>query len=432
MTRIVKGASPENSASRIAATEEAIAKTNRRLEGATKWLANNKSFDRQEELDSALARSQELDDELGLSASKDASVISNEADSDNDLMASRVNPGEYLPPVDGKKGMRLEDVQAVADKIGKVAKNAATSRIVQSFDELPYSIRERYSDAKNSVEGVFDPRSGVVWMVADNLSDPTRAAEVWAHEQIVHHGLRGLLPADARRRVLNQLWLGAGGMKNAMVKDISSRYGLAPTRSLQDRQTVMEEVIAALAEKKGQGLLERAEGNLWRRVVSALHRAWNSLVRAVSGREGAMNLDDIDTLLSALGRHVIDGESSNITQKAGPFEQAAAPASRSNNTVAGDPQHMASLAEDAAQLSEPLKRVFSGEGLAAGIRQTRKVLGRGVSDDVAEILSNPEMGKLFEEKDLTLLERLFKLPHWIAKDHTKFATAYTASILTFL
>lgn len=338
-------------------------------------------------------------------------------------------PGQFLPKIEGKRaGMRLEDVQAVADKIGKVAKNAATSRVVQSFDELPYSIRERYSDAKNSVEGVFDPRSGVVWLVADNLSDATRTAEVWAHEQIVHHGLRGLLPADARRRVLNQLWLGAGGMKNGMVKDIASRYGLAPTRSLQDRQTVMEEVIAALAEKKGQGLLERADGNLWRKVVSALHRAWNSLVRAVSGREGAMNMDNIDALLSALGRHVIDGESSGITQKAGPFEQAAAPASRSNNTVAEDPQHMASLAEDTTQLNEHLKRVFSGEGLAAGIRQTRKVLGRGVSDDVAEILSNPEMGKLFEEKDLSLFERLFKLPHWIAKDHAKFATAYNRQL----
>ena len=359
----------------------------------------------------------------GLSAGKDT-----EAKKEVNKRQDGLAPGQFLPKIEGKRaGMRLEDVQTVADKIGKLAKNAAASRVVQGFDELPYSIRERYSDAKNSVEGVFDPRSGVVWMVADNLSDPTRAAEVWAHEQIVHHGLRGLLPADARRRVLNQLWLGAGGMKNAMVKDIASRYGLAPTRSLQDRQTVMEEVIAALAEKKGQGLLERADGNLWRKVVSALHRAWNSLVRAVSGREGTMNLDNIDALLSALGRHVIDGESSGITQKAGPFEQAAAPASRSNKT-AEDPQHMASLAEDTAQLSEHLKRVFSSEGLAAGIRQTRKVLGRGVSDDVAEILSNPEMGKLFEEKDLSLFERLFKLPHWISKDHTKFATVYNRQL----
>lgn len=396
VTRIVKGASPENSASRIAATEEAIAKTNRRLDGATKWLTNNKSFDRQEELDAALARSQELDDELGLSASKDASVISNEADSDNDLMASRVNPGEYLPPVDGEKGMRLEDVQAVADKIGKVAKNAATSRVVQSFDELPYSIRERYSDAKNSVEGVFDPRSGVVWMVADNLSDPTRAAEVWAHEQIVHHGLRGLLPADARRRVLNQLWLGAGGMKNGMVKDIASRYGLAPTRSLQDRQTVMEEVIAALAEKKGQGLLERADGNLWRKVVSALHRAWNSLVRAVSGREGAMNLDNIDALLSALGRHVIDGESSGITQKAGPFEQAAAPASMSTEGDGG--VELASLSP---------KDILGLTGIKA-----------------AKIADAPEIHHMFKKDDLSLMQSIFNLPHWIAKKAPAFAKVY--------
>ena len=96
------------------------------------------------------------------------------------LADDKLYPGRTALKDDGRD-MRLEDVQTVADKIGKLAKNAAASRVVQGFDELPYSIRERYSDAKNSVEGVFDPRSGVVWMVADNLSDPTRAAEVWAH-----------------------------------------------------------------------------------------------------------------------------------------------------------------------------------------------------------------------------------------------------------
>ncbi len=373
VTRIVKGASPENSASRIAATEEAIAKTNRRLDGATKWLTNNKSFDRQEELDAAITRSQELDDELGLSASKDASVISNEADSDNDLMASKVNPGEYLPSVDGKKGMRLEDVQAVADKIGKVTKNAAISRVVQSFDELPYSIRERYSDAKNSVEGVFDPRSGVVWMVADNLSDPTRAAEVWAHEQIVHHGLRGLLPADVRKRVLNQLWLGTGGMKNAMVKDIASRYGLSPTSRLQDRQTVMEEVIAALAEKRGQGLLERAEGNLWRRVVAALGRAWNSIVRAVSGRDGSMKLDNIDAMLSALGRHVIDGQTSEVRKDVNDLAYA-------------------SKSDQGEQIQNDIDAWNSQlDGIASGEANPRAILTVGHTPDVLRKLGAPAL-----------------------------------------
>jgi hypothetical protein len=308
-----------------------------------------------------------------------------------------ISAGQFLPKAPGaRSGMRLEDVQTVADKIGKLAKNAAASRVVQGFDELPYSIRERYSDAKNSVEGVFDPRSGVVWMVADNLSDPTRAAEVWAHEQIVHHGLRGLLPADVRKRVLNQLWLGAGGMKNAMVKDIASRYGLAPTRSLQDRQTVMEEVIAALAEKKGQGLLERAEGNLWRRIVAALGRAWNSIVRAVSGRDGSMNLDNIDALLSALGRHVIDGESSSITQKAGPFEQVAAPASMSKED------------NDGVELTSLSPKDILG---LTGIR-------------AAKIADAPEIHHMFKKDDLGLVQSIFNLPHWIAKKAPAFAKVY--------
>ena len=64
------------------------------------------------------------------------------------------------------------------------------------------------------------------------------------------------------------------------------------------------------------------------------------------------------------------------------------------------------------------------ESVASGIRALRKVMGRGVSADVEDILSNEEMGKLIPRHDLSLAERLFKLPHWVAKDHAGFAKVY--------
>uniref|UniRef100_UPI0026306728 strawberry notch C-terminal domain-containing protein n=1 Tax=uncultured Desulfovibrio sp. TaxID=167968 RepID=UPI0026306728 len=122
-----------------------------------------------------------------------AREITGQRKSDEKPLAS-VAPSAHLPPVGkARRGMKADALRRVADKLGGIAKNAATARVVQSFDELPASIREAHKNARTTLEGVFDPRSGAVYLVADNLTSESRAAEVWAHEQVVHHGLRSIL-----------------------------------------------------------------------------------------------------------------------------------------------------------------------------------------------------------------------------------------------
>ena len=216
--------------------------------------------------------------------------------------------GEYLPPRrDTRLRLRHAAAQRVADALGKTAKNAAPVRVVQHFDELPAGIRKKHAGNAAALEGVYDPATGTVWLVADNLSDAGRVAEVWAHEQIVHHGLRGMLSDTERRTVLNQLWLNLGGMGNAAISEVAKRYGLNPRSDSKARLTVMEEVLANLAEKRQMGSLDATEQGAWRKIVNAILRAWNRLVQAVSGRSARMGHGNVDALLADLGRYVMEG-----------------------------------------------------------------------------------------------------------------------------
>lgn len=229
-------------------------------------------------------------------------------------MAS-VTPGEFLPAMPSTRlRIRKAAVQRVADALGKRAANAADTRGVQSFEELPEHLRQLYGEVSSRLEGVYDPASGTVYLVADNLCGTARAAEVWMHENMVHHGLNGLLGMDEKRRVLNRLWQGMGGMGNAEIASVANKYGVDPLWDVKDRALVMEEYLARLAEKRAAGKLSDQEQTLWRRFVEAVLRAWHALVDAVTGRMGSMKYENVDRLLSALDRYVFEGRPEGMAE----------------------------------------------------------------------------------------------------------------------
>lgn len=228
---------------------------------------------------------------------------------------SSVKPGEFLndAPSFGPRILRSA-VQSVADALGKRAANAAETRVVQAFEELPEHIRQFYDDAASRVEGVYDPTTGTVYLVVDNLHSTARAAEVWMHENMVHHGLNGLLGKDEKRRVLNRLWQGMGGMGNAGIASIARKYGVDPRSDVEGRALVMEEYLAHLAEKRAADKLSGQEQALWRRFVEAVLRAWHALTDAVTGRTGSMKYENVDRLLSALDRYVFEGRPEGMAE----------------------------------------------------------------------------------------------------------------------
>lgn len=504
-----------------------------------------------------------------------------------------IRPGQFLPSRNANaRGTSVSTVSKAVDALNRMARNAANTEVVQSFAELPKRLCDIYANNATSVEAVYDQRTRQVYFVADNISDGTRAAEVWAHEQIVHHGLRGMLNEGERTRVMNQLWMSMGGMGNPLVKQIADRYGLKPRSNQQDRLTLMEEVVANLAEGKQLGKLSGQQESMWKKVVRAIARIWNKIVERVTGRSASMGYEQVDNLLKALGRYVIDGipaggqrvETSGtmasvgegqtnsygvpmeritniegniskedvqaallelagkdlpniiegltaqvnsnqrgklISEKArrksredgftssehsiaaqkianiwkwsaemrgvgGSKEKVAdvnvrrfissvrvngrdafawltvketpkglriyslqlmnnkklreqvgnADANATSNTPTQSLDEIidrlkspvneadAPLASIGKDISEQVKSLFSTEAIAAGIRNLRKIAGRGVSDDVQDILDNPDMGKLVRKNDISFWERCFKVPHWIAKDHKEAAGIY--------
>ena len=535
--------------------------------------------------------------------------------------------GQFLPPkFKGRRAPSTEAVRRLADKMNSMAANAARVEIVENAGALPQNLRDAYASQADSVEGLYDPTTDTVWLVVENLESLERAAEVWLHENVVHHGLRSALAPAQRRLLLNQLWQIMGGMGNSSIHDIASRYGRDPRSNEAARLLIMEEALANLAERRARGMLRSTqEQSLWRRVVDAIVRAWNGMVHTLTGRRGRMGRSQMERLLDALQGHVMEGRPVAMpdaaleegTDSAGAFaslsadQQEAARAAwmqlqkdmeawgrqlddiadgRENkisgltigatpdvlqrlgakplpmeitrhnltkvltkhdiplDTLRDLPKHLANpimvfksatmsnayvmLTEmerngenlvaaihfdvdrgrtrvnDIASIHDRSTRRDTGktvpgwvwaknqiaagnlryydktrssrwfreraglqlssvvnresyrgikiltekdvvkpadpgrggentplaslasrpsglaESVASGIRALRKVMGRGVSADVEDVLSNREMGNLIPRHDLSLAERLFKLPHWVAKDHAGFAKVY--------
>ena len=266
------------------------------------------SFPQEEELNEKIAEAARIQAELEEEGKKQAETDQQTEEGEDAGGMASLTPGQFLPPRRNTRlRLRPAAVQRVADALGKTAKNAAPVHVVQRFDELPVGIRKKHAGNAAVLEGVYDPATGTVWLVADNLSDAGRVAEVWAHEQIVHHGLRGMLSDMERRTVLDQLWLNLGGMGNATISEVAKRYGLNPRSDGKARLTVMEEVLANLAEKRQADNLDAKEQSAWRKIVNAILRAWNRLVQAVSGRSARMGYENVDALLADLGRFVMEG-----------------------------------------------------------------------------------------------------------------------------
>lgn len=362
--------------------------------------------------------------------------------------------GQFLPPkFKGRRAPSTEAVRRLADKMNSMAANAARVEIVENAGALPQNLRDAYASQADSVEGLYDPTTDTVWLVVENLESLERTAEVWLHENIVHHGLRSALAPAQRRLLLNQLWQIMGGMGNSSIRDIASRYGRDPRSNEAARLLIMEEALANLAERRAQGMLRSTqEQSLWRRVVDAIVRAWNGMVYTLTGRRGRMGRSQMERLLDALQGHVMEGrpvampdaalEEGRLLYQDKKKSLAWArtnrlqlprvrklPARLSGKRILTEEDVVKPADPGRGGENTPLASLASRpsgltESVASGIRALRKVMGRGVSADVEDILSNEEMGKLIPRHDLSLAERLFKLPHWVAKDHAGFAKVY--------
>lgn len=109
--------------------------------------------------------------------------------------------------------------------------------IVQSLADLPADIRSSTNPSAKT-EGFYHPRTKAVYLIADNIASPERAAWVAAHEVIGHGGLRMLKD----KTVIEALNIaGANSFVRRLAKAITK------DRSNVSEQIAIEEAISELA-----------------------------------------------------------------------------------------------------------------------------------------------------------------------------------------
>lgn len=339
---------------------------------------------------------------------------------------SSVKPGEFLNEVPPSRlRVRKAAVQSVADALGKRAANAADTRVVQSFEELPKAVRDVYGHVASQVEGVYDTETDTVYLVADNLRSPARASEVWMHENMVHHGLRGLFGVVETRRLLNRLWQGMGGMGNADIAAIARRYGVDPRSDTQGRALVMEEYLAGLGEKRAADKLSGQDKTYWRRFVDAVLRAWHALVDAVTGRTASMKYENVDRLLSALDRYVFEGKPDGMAE--GGMVPAMASVDKPGSDMEAAHAAWEQVRKDAEAWGKQLDEFLSGSNMRSLLRvsQTPDVLQRLGAKELPMTITGNNLGKIMSDKEDHGIpdELLRKLPEALAEPIMIFESA---------
>ncbi len=226
-----------------------------------------------------------------------------------DGVLSSLIPGEFLTPAKRifERSIPISKIQKVVDKLTGRSANIAETHVVQSFSDLPSALQKAFRGNEHSLEAVYDPATKTMWMVADNLHSTERVAEVWVHEQVVHHGLRGLFSKAELEGLFNRLWTELGGFANAELREIAKVYGLDPRNNKADRYQVMEEYLASMAEKKKNELLAPKEKTIWQKILEAVRFFMDKIVKKVTTNEASSRHINIDGLLSALGGYVMEG-----------------------------------------------------------------------------------------------------------------------------
>ena len=340
--------------------------------------------------------------------------------------------GRHLPPPrEVFRSPGAEAIRKAVEALNQRAVQAADVRVVEDMRDLPAGLREAFAAQTGRVEGMYDPATDTVWLVAGNLENVERAVEVWAHENLVHHGLRAVFTPQQRRVLLNQLWQATGGMGNDMVRTIARRYGKDPRGNEADRLLVMEEVLAGLAERRAQGLLTEQETGWWRKVVQAVLRAWKKLVQSVSGREGRMDAARMERLLDALQGHVMDGRSARtaeMLEEDGPL--ASLPAAEREKAHAAWEQ----VRKDTEAWERQVEEIAAGRG------DRFKALRVGATPDVLVRLGARQLPMQMEQRNLKKilskhsipLETLRDLPAQLASPLMVFKSATMADAYVVL
>jgi len=192
-------------------------------------------------------------------------------------------------------------VRSVIYRLQKRARNAAPVYVVDSFRDLPEHVKVKYRKRAtlNGVRGASDGQN--VWIVADAIGTVDQAAAVWAHEQGIHVGLRGLIDDDHKFNAFMDKVFAHFGEDN--LQEIKAQYELDFT-NIEHQREAAEEMLALIAEKYalGSGRLTDLDKSIWEEFKRWLHG-----VLQKSGFEVALTDEEVAWVVRDAIRWTMDG-----------------------------------------------------------------------------------------------------------------------------
>lgn len=162
---------------------------------------------------------------------------------------------------------RLARVRQVVDAVAATITGAPEYSVVQDASELPKHSRAMIASmgVEGLVEGMYDPVTGRVFIVADNIEVregetlETAVERVFAEETLGHFGLRAVFGEDAMNVLLDQVW--RDFQNDPRMRDVIEdyeAYGSTEDQAVQRR--LADEYLAKIDPN--------SKPTLWKRVIA--------------------------------------------------------------------------------------------------------------------------------------------------------------------
>lgn len=226
--------------------------------------------------------------------------IENNGGSQSELFAKNTTSQQAITAeqVSDRKTLIETTVSEFNGKVQNPSKVVVVGRQSELAEAMKGEKAHIQKDAKKEgvIAAYYSPGTDTVYLVAENMPATREGIfEVYAHEQLLHKGLRMLLPNMVQRQIfMKQIFDVVGN--EAIMEVIGKEYTLAPD------SVKAEEYLAHLSEKLlNEEDLTQQEQSTWDQFIQKI----NDLILQVFGRKVNLTVEDLHSLIRASAQEVI-------------------------------------------------------------------------------------------------------------------------------
>ena len=208
-------------------------------------------------------------------------------------VAAETEKPVYRTTTRGGPSLATQEVSRLADRITENWKNVPEIVVVATEQELPLRILGQLvkGEREKVTPGLFDPKSGKVYLIASNLHNANDVALTIAHEVAGHFGLRTML-GGTYTSTMDSLYAGNPAVRKQADAKMAEDSKLS-------QQVAVEEVLADMAETGGVTPAEKG----------ALRRIYDALKTWFRTQLGLPNVSDAEVrqVVTAARKYVMEG-----------------------------------------------------------------------------------------------------------------------------